>query len=89
MVPQLPLLDKKTQLLQQLREARELKEHVDRREEAVGRVLSSCLTPEQLRDYKHFVKMKAALLAEHRQLDDKIRLGEEQLRGLRDSVGQE
>ncbi|XP_063043534.1 protein Shroom4 isoform X2 [Engraulis encrasicolus] len=85
----LPLLDKKTQLLQQLREARELKEHVDRREEAVGRVLSSCLTPEQLRDYKHFVKMKAALLAEHRQLDDKIRLGEEQLRGLRDSVGQE
>ncbi|KAK3568051.1 hypothetical protein QTP86_029251 [Hemibagrus guttatus] len=83
----LPLLDKKKQLLAQLAEAQELKEHVDRREEAVGRVLSRCLTPEQLRDYSHFVKMKAALLVEQRQLDDKIRLGEEQLRGLKESLG--
>lgn len=35
----------------------------------------------------HFVKMKAALLVEQRQLEDKIRLGEEQLRGLRESLG--
>ncbi|XP_031440545.1 protein Shroom4 isoform X1 [Clupea harengus] len=84
----LPLLEKKTQLLLQLGEAQELKEHVERREEAVGRVLGGCLTPERLRDYKHFVKMKAALLVEQRQLDDKMRLGEEQLRGLRDSLGQ-
>ncbi|KAI4895734.1 hypothetical protein NFI96_024048 [Prochilodus magdalenae] len=82
----LPLLDKKKQLLAQLAEAQELKEHVDRREQAVGRVLGRCLTPEQLRDYSHFVKMKAALLVEQRQLDDKIRLGEEQLRGLRESL---
>ena len=88
MVPQLPLLEKKTQLLLQLGEAQELKEHMERREEAVGRVLGGCLTPERLRDYKHFVKMKAALLVEQRQLDDKMRLGEEQLRGLRDSLGQ-
>lgn len=80
-------MDKKKQLLAQLAEAQELKEHVDRREEAVGRVLGRCLTPEQLRDYSHFVKMKAALLVEQRQLDDKIRLGEEQLRGLRESLG--
>ncbi|XP_022534125.2 protein Shroom4 isoform X1 [Astyanax mexicanus] len=83
----LPLLEKKKQLLAQLAEAQELKEHVDRREQAVGRVLGRCLTPEQLRDYSHFVKMKAALLVEQRQLDDKIRLGEEQLRGLRESLG--
>ncbi|XP_028829004.1 protein Shroom4 isoform X1 [Denticeps clupeoides] len=83
----LPLLDKKKQLLVQLGEAQELKEHVDRREQAVGRVLGRCLTPEQMRDYSHFVKMKAALLVEQKQLDDKIRLGEEQLRGLRESVG--
>ncbi|XP_017328202.1 protein Shroom4 isoform X2 [Ictalurus punctatus] len=83
----LPLMDKKKQLLAQLAEAQELKEHVDRREEAVGRVLGRCLTPEQLRDYSHFVKMKAALLVEQRQLDDKIRLGEEQLRGLKESLG--
>lgn len=41
-------------------------------------LLSSC---------SHFVKLKAALLVEQRQLEDKIRLGEEQLRGLRESLG--
>lgn len=82
----LQLLEKKKQLLVQMGEAQELKEHVDRREQAVCRVLGCCLTPEQMRDYGHFVKMKAALLVEQRQLDDKIRLGEEQLRGLRESL---
>lgn len=81
---------------------------MDRREQAVSRVLARCLSPEQHRDYRytpplpslppptspplrsafsHFVKMKAALLVEQRQLEDKIRLGEEQLRGLRESLG--
>ncbi|XP_057198107.1 protein Shroom4 isoform X2 [Triplophysa rosa] len=83
----LQLLEKKKQLLVQMGEAQELKEHVDRREQAVGQVLGRCLTPEQMRDYGHFVKMKAALLVEQRQLEDKIRLGEEQLRGLRESLG--
>lgn len=83
----LPLLEKKRQLMRQLSEAQDLKEHVDRREQAVSRVLGRCLTPEQHRDYSHFVKMKAALLVEQRQLEDKIRLGEEQLRGLRESLG--
>ncbi|KAK1889800.1 Protein Shroom4 [Dissostichus eleginoides] len=64
----LPLLEKKRQLLRQLSEAQDLKDHVDRREQAVSR-------------------MKAALLVEQRQLEDKTRLGEEQLRGLRESLG--
>uniref|UniRef100_A0A3Q2ZN62 Protein Shroom4-like n=1 Tax=Kryptolebias marmoratus TaxID=37003 RepID=A0A3Q2ZN62_KRYMA len=116
----LSLLEKKCQLMRQLSEAQDLKDHVDRREQAVSRVLARCLTPEQHRDYRwgfipilthsntreysvtcfqavyfyffvfpcsHFVKMKAALLVEQRQLEDKIRLGEEQLRGLRESLG--
>lgn len=83
----LPLQEKKRQLMRQLSEAQDLKEHVDRREQAVSRVLGRCFTPEQHRDYSHFVKMKAALLVEQRQLEDKIRLGEEQLRGLRESLG--
>ncbi|KAJ8007853.1 hypothetical protein DPEC_G00098500 [Dallia pectoralis] len=83
----LPLLEKKRQLMLQLSEAQDLKEHVDRREQAVGRVLGRCLSPEQHRDYCHYVKMKAALLVEQRQLEDKIRLGEEQLRALRESLG--
>ncbi|XP_037615625.1 protein Shroom4 isoform X2 [Sebastes umbrosus] len=83
----LPLLEKKRQLMRQLSEAQDLKDHVDRREQAVSRVLARCLSPEQHRDYSHFVKMKAALLVEQRQLEDKTRLGEEQLRGLRESLG--
>ncbi|XP_034424881.1 protein Shroom4 isoform X5 [Hippoglossus hippoglossus] len=82
-----PLLEKKRQLMRQLSEAQDLKDHVDRREQAVSRVLARCLLPDQHRDYSHFVKMKAALLVEQRQLEDKIRLGEEQLRGLRESLG--
>lgn len=82
----LPLVEKKRQLMRQLSEAQDLKEHVDRREQAVGRVLARCLSPDQHRDYCHFVKMKAALLVEQRQLEDKTRLGEEQLRGLRESL---
>ncbi|XP_061566671.1 protein Shroom4 isoform X3 [Cololabis saira] len=83
----LPLLEKKRQLMRQLSEAQDLKDHIDRREQAVSRVLARCLSPEQHRDYSHFVKMKAALLVEQKQLEDKIRLGEEQLRGLRESLG--
>ncbi|XP_024918067.1 protein Shroom4 isoform X4 [Cynoglossus semilaevis] len=83
----LSLLEKKRQLMHQLSEAQELKDHVDSREQAVSRVLAQSLSPEQHRDYIHFVKMKAALLVEQRQLDDKIRLGEEQLRALRESLG--
>ncbi|XP_048859865.1 protein Shroom4-like isoform X2 [Brienomyrus brachyistius] len=82
----LGLLEKKKQLLGQLGEAQELKEHVERREQAVCRALGRNLPPEQLRDYSQFVKMKAALLVEQRQLEDKIRLGEEQLCGLRESL---
>ncbi|KAM6894276.1 protein Shroom4 [Lycodopsis pacificus] len=83
----LPLLEKKRQLMRQLSEAQDLKDHVDHREQTVSRVLARCLLPEQHRDYSHFVKMKAALLVEQRQLEDKTRLGEEQLRGLRESLG--
>ncbi|KAF7651075.1 hypothetical protein LDENG_00116150 [Lucifuga dentata] len=84
----LPLLEKKRQLMRQLSEAQDLKDHVDRREQAVSRVLAHCLSPDLHRDYSHFVKMKAALLVEQRQLEDKIRLGEEQLRGLRENHAQ-
>ncbi|XP_058856863.1 protein Shroom4-like isoform X1 [Acipenser ruthenus] len=83
----LALTEKKKQLSEQLGEARELKEHVDRRERVVLEVLSRYLTEEQLQDYRHFVKMKSGLIIEQRQLEEKIRLGEEQLRCLRESLG--
>lgn len=39
--------------MRQLSEAQDLKEHVDRREQAVSRVLARCLSLEQHRDYRY------------------------------------
>ncbi|MBN3301402.1 SHRM4 protein, partial [Amia calva] len=80
------LTEKREQLLGKLGEARELKEHIDRSEEVLRQVLARCLTPEQLQDYCHFVATKVALRVEQRQLEDKIRLGEEQVMYLRESL---
>ncbi|KAG8454268.1 hypothetical protein GDO86_000783 [Hymenochirus boettgeri] len=78
--------EKKKQLCGQHEDARELKENLDRREKLVMEILGNYLTGEQFQDYQHFVKMKSALLIEHRELDDKIKLGQEQLRCLLESL---
>ncbi|XP_070807810.1 protein Shroom4 [Pituophis catenifer annectens] len=80
------LLEKKRQLTAQLEDAKELQEHVGQREQLVFAIVSRCLPPEQLQDYQHFVRMKSALAIQQRQLDDKIKLGEEQLRCLWESL---
>uniref|UniRef100_A0A1A7X1E3 Shroom family member 2 n=3 Tax=Iconisemion striatum TaxID=60296 RepID=A0A1A7X1E3_9TELE len=81
-------LDKVVSLLLSLsgRLARELKENLDRRERLVSSIMESHLDPESLDDYKHFVKMKSALIIEQRKLEDKIKLGEEQLKCLMESL---
>ncbi|XP_066496162.1 protein Shroom4 isoform X2 [Tiliqua scincoides] len=83
----LALLEKKRQLTAQLEDAKELQEHVTRRERLVFACVSRCLPSEPLQDYQHFVHMKSALAIQQRQLDDKIKLGEEQLRCLQESLG--
>ncbi|XP_074910034.1 protein Shroom4 isoform X6 [Buteo buteo] len=82
------LREKQRLLVAQLEDAKELKEHVGRREEAVGAMVAWYLPAEHLQDYQHFVKMKSALIAEQRELEEKIKLGQEQLRCLRESLGQ-
>uniref|UniRef100_A0A8C8Y816 ASD2 domain-containing protein n=1 Tax=Panthera leo TaxID=9689 RepID=A0A8C8Y816_PANLE len=79
-------LKKKQQLTGQLADAKELKEHVDRREKLVFGMVSRYLPQDQLQDYQHFVKMKSALIIEQRELEEKIKLGEEQLKCLRESL---
>ncbi|XP_041046577.1 protein Shroom3 [Carcharodon carcharias] len=81
------LLNEKRRLLtSQHEDAKELKDNLDRRSRVVLDILENYLTEEQFQDYQHFVKMKAALLMEHRELDDKIKLGEEQLKCLLESL---
>ncbi|XP_071425867.1 protein Shroom4 isoform X2 [Pithys albifrons albifrons] len=84
----LALREKRRLLVAQLEDAKELKEHVGRREEVVGAMVARYLPAEHLQDYQHFVKMKSALIAEQRELEEKIKLGQEQLRCLRESLGQ-
>uniref|UniRef100_A0A8D0L589 Shroom family member 3 n=1 Tax=Sphenodon punctatus TaxID=8508 RepID=A0A8D0L589_SPHPU len=80
------LNEKKKLLAGQHEDARELKENLDRRERVVLDILGNYLSEEQLQDYQHFVKMKSALLIEQRELDEKIKLGQEQLKCLLESL---
>ncbi|XP_053529396.1 protein Shroom2 isoform X2 [Artibeus jamaicensis] len=80
------LLEKQRVLTQQHEDAKELKENLDRRERVVLDILASYLSEDSLADYAYFVKMKSALIIEQRELEDKIHLGEEQLRCLVDSL---
>ncbi|XP_069842723.1 protein Shroom4 isoform X2 [Dendropsophus ebraccatus] len=86
MEEKLNLMEKKKQLTDQMEDAKELKANVTRREKNVLETLSKYLNDEQLQDYQHYVKMTSALIVEQRELEDKIRLGEEQLRCLRESL---
>ncbi|XP_038658506.1 protein Shroom2 isoform X2 [Scyliorhinus canicula] len=80
------LTQKQKLLTRQHEDAKELKENLDRRERVVLDILCSYLTDELLQDYEHFVKMKSALIIEQRELEDKIKLGEEQLKCLLESL---
>ncbi|CAJ0933754.1 unnamed protein product [Ranitomeya imitator] len=80
------LVEKRKLLTRQHEDAKELKENLDRRERTVFDILASYLNEENLADYEHFVKMKSALILEQRELEDKIKLGEEQLKCLTDSL---
>uniref|UniRef100_H0VPN2 Shroom family member 3 n=1 Tax=Cavia porcellus TaxID=10141 RepID=H0VPN2_CAVPO len=80
------LTEKRKILAGQHEDARELKENLDRRERVVLDILANYLSEEQLQDYQHFVKMKSTLLIEQRKLDDKIRLGQEQVKCLLESL---
>ncbi|KAJ8003574.1 hypothetical protein DPEC_G00149760 [Dallia pectoralis] len=80
------LTEKRKLLIRQHEDAKELKENLDRREGLVYTIMAAHLSKECLADYKHFVKMKSALIIEQRKLEDKIKLGEEQLKCLLDSL---
>ncbi|XP_040896252.1 protein Shroom2 isoform X2 [Toxotes jaculatrix] len=80
------LVEKRKLLIRQHEDAKELKENLDRRERVVYDILANYLQEDSLTDYEHFVKMKSALIIEQRKLEDKIKLGEEQLKCLMDSL---
>ena len=77
---------KREKLADQLDEAKRLKENIDRRSGLVSRFLQNYLNDSQYADYEHFVKMKAKLIMDSREIGDKIKLGEEQIKALKESI---
>lgn len=86
--------DERVSLLQRLRllqrqqeDAKELKEHVSRRERALREALTRALPAEEMRFYCALLADKAALLAQQRSLDERVRLLQDQLDAIRSNLG--
>ncbi|XP_029375916.1 protein Shroom1 isoform X2 [Echeneis naucrates] len=80
-------LDSRHRLLCKQREdAKDLKDNLDRRENLVSTFLSRQLSAEQLQDYRRFVQTKASLLIRQKDVEERQRLGEEQLEALSNSL---
>lgn len=77
---------KRNKLSEQHEEAKKLKESIDRRGNQVSSFLHKYLSSEEYADYDHFIKMKAKLLMDSREIDDKIKLGEEQMSALQENL---
>ncbi|KAG1657995.1 Protein Shroom3 [Nymphon striatum] len=77
---------KRDKLSSQYEEAKLLKECIDKRNIKISKFLQNYLSEEQYKDYDHFMKMKSKLALDARDIDDKIKLGEEQLSALNKSI---
>ncbi|KAK7867114.1 hypothetical protein R5R35_005835 [Gryllus longicercus] len=80
------LESKRDKLREQLEEAKKLKENIDRRSISVSNILYKYFNSEEYADYDHFINMKAKLIMDSREIADKIKLGEEQLAALRETL---
>ncbi|XP_042814878.1 protein Shroom1 isoform X2 [Panthera tigris] len=84
---QASLLQRLGLLKRQQEDAKELKEHVARRERALREVLVKALPAEELRAYRALLAGKAAVLAQQRSLDERVRLLQDQLDAVRSDHG--
>ncbi|XP_051870867.1 protein Shroom3 [Pristis pectinata] len=80
-------LNERHQMLSRQHEgARGLKEHQDHRERVTFRILTNYLTEIQLQHCHHFVQMRKALLIKQKEVEEHLRLTEEQLGFLENSL---
>ncbi|XP_030765661.1 protein Shroom-like isoform X2 [Sitophilus oryzae] len=85
--PERRILESKRDKLQdQLEEAKKLKECIDKRSVNVSNILYKYLNSEEYSDYDHFINMRAKLIMDSKEINDKIKLGEEQLGALRETL---
>ncbi|NXF98896.1 SHRM1 protein, partial [Sakesphorus luctuosus] len=80
-------LGERLQLLSRQREdAKDLKEHLERRGRVVSAILARYLTEQQLHSYRHFVQAKTSLLIEQKDLEEQMKFLEEQIETLEQSL---
>ncbi|TTX06325.1 Protein Shroom1 [Bagarius yarrelli] len=80
------LLSRHQLLCKQREDAKDLKENLDRRERMVSTFLAKQLMEVQLQEYRRFIQNKASLLIHQKELEEKQRLGKEQLQALLNSI---
>ncbi|XP_034479338.1 protein Shroom isoform X3 [Drosophila innubila] len=79
---------KRERLNEQLEEAQRLKADIDRRGSSIAKLFGKHLSADMCADYDYFINMKAKLIADARDLADRIKGSEEQLCSLSDALVQ-
>jgi protein Shroom len=69
-----------------LKEAKQLKKDVDRRGKIISEILEKILTLEEFDDFNYFISMKAKLIMDSREIEEKITLANEQIVALRSTI---
>jgi len=64
-------------------------ESIDRRAAQVAGFLKTYLSPDEFANYVHFTSMKAKLIIDGSEIDDRIKLGEEQMLPLEETKPKE
>ncbi|XP_017022380.1 protein Shroom isoform X3 [Drosophila kikkawai] len=82
------LESKRDLLYEQLEEAQRLKADIDRRGTSIAGLLGKNLSADLCADYDYFINMKAKLIADARDLAERIKGSEEQLEALGDALVQ-
>ncbi|KAH8411025.1 hypothetical protein KR222_007002, partial [Zaprionus bogoriensis] len=87
-VSQSTLESKRERLYEQLEEAQRLKADIDRRGSSIAKLFGKHLSADMCADYDYFINMKAKLIADARDLADRVKGSEEQLCALSDALVQ-
>ncbi|KAK2713620.1 hypothetical protein QYM36_009481 [Artemia franciscana] len=82
------LESKRDKLIEQIEEAQVLKLGIEKRSRNVSTLLQKYFTRGEYADYEHFVTMKAKLAVDAREIKEKMKLGEEQLLALKETLSE-
>ena len=71
---------------EKLDDAKQLKDGIDHRGHQVASYLRQYLTTDEFQDYEFFVKIKSKLNMDLQEIEEKIKMGDEQLAALKKSI---